>query len=162
AASSPAGAKNSFHDQLLRGNGRPVKAAATSSGRRSQANASALLLRLLDPASPGRRREDGRVAVVPADAQARRLLGDDLLYDAPPRRLRDALGFDHDPVSRVRSHCSTSSKTTLALPSSRRKEVRNVATSDVTSVLDEAGGSYELPPHRHTESALAEAEALGV
>jgi hypothetical protein len=37
-----------------------------------------------------------------------------------------------------------------------------VATSDVTSVLDEAGVSYELLPHAHTESALAEAEPLGV
>jgi Ala-tRNA(Pro) deacylase len=37
-----------------------------------------------------------------------------------------------------------------------------MATSDVTSALDEAGASYELLPHAHTESALAEAEALGV
>jgi Ala-tRNA(Pro) deacylase len=37
-----------------------------------------------------------------------------------------------------------------------------VATSDVTSVLDEAGVSYELLPHAHTQSALAEEEALGV
>ena len=37
-----------------------------------------------------------------------------------------------------------------------------MATSDVTSVLDEAGVSYELLPHPHTETALAEAEALGV
>ena len=37
-----------------------------------------------------------------------------------------------------------------------------MATSDVTSVLDEAGVSYELLPHAHTESALAEAAALGV
>src|SRR5712691_5296307 len=37
-----------------------------------------------------------------------------------------------------------------------------MATSDVTSVLDEAGVSYELLAHAHTESALAEAEALGV
>jgi Ala-tRNA(Pro) deacylase len=37
-----------------------------------------------------------------------------------------------------------------------------VATSDLTSVLDEAGVSYELLPHPHTETALAEAAALGV
>jgi Ala-tRNA(Pro) deacylase len=37
-----------------------------------------------------------------------------------------------------------------------------MATSDLTSVLDEAEVSYELLPHAHTESALAEAEALGV
>jgi hypothetical protein len=37
-----------------------------------------------------------------------------------------------------------------------------VATTDLTSALDEAGVSYELLSHAHTESALAEAQALGV
>jgi Ala-tRNA(Pro) deacylase len=37
-----------------------------------------------------------------------------------------------------------------------------VANSDLTSVLDKAKVQYELIPHAHTESALAEAEALGV
>jgi Ala-tRNA(Pro) deacylase len=37
-----------------------------------------------------------------------------------------------------------------------------VAKSDLTSVLDEAKVQYEIIPHAHTESALAEAEALGV
>jgi Ala-tRNA(Pro) deacylase len=37
-----------------------------------------------------------------------------------------------------------------------------MATPDLKSALDEAGVSYELLPHPHTESALAEAEALGV
>jgi Ala-tRNA(Pro) deacylase len=37
-----------------------------------------------------------------------------------------------------------------------------MATADLTKVLDEAGVSYELLPHSHTESALAEAEALGL
>ena len=37
-----------------------------------------------------------------------------------------------------------------------------MATEDLTRVLDEAGVGYELLPHAHTESALAEAEALGV
>jgi Ala-tRNA(Pro) deacylase len=37
-----------------------------------------------------------------------------------------------------------------------------VAASDLTAALDEAGVSYELLPHPHTESALAEAHALGV
>src|SRR2546428_5505078 len=37
-----------------------------------------------------------------------------------------------------------------------------MATSDLTSALDEAGVSYDLLPHAHTESALAEAESLGV
>jgi Ala-tRNA(Pro) deacylase len=33
---------------------------------------------------------------------------------------------------------------------------------DLTRVLDEAGANYELLPHPRTESALAEARALGV
>ena len=37
-----------------------------------------------------------------------------------------------------------------------------MARTDLTSALDEAGVSYELLPHAHTESALAEARALGV
>jgi Ala-tRNA(Pro) deacylase len=37
-----------------------------------------------------------------------------------------------------------------------------MASSDVTKVLDEADVEYEVLPHAHTESALAEAEALGV
>ena len=37
-----------------------------------------------------------------------------------------------------------------------------MATSDLTRALDEAGVSYELLSHAHTESALAEAESLGV
>jgi Ala-tRNA(Pro) deacylase len=37
-----------------------------------------------------------------------------------------------------------------------------MATSDLKSALDDAGVSYELLPHPHTETALAEAEALGV
>jgi Ala-tRNA(Pro) deacylase len=38
----------------------------------------------------------------------------------------------------------------------------SVATTDLTSVLDEAEVSYELLPHAHTETALAEAQVLGV
>jgi Ala-tRNA(Pro) deacylase len=37
-----------------------------------------------------------------------------------------------------------------------------MAETDVISVLDEAGVAYELLPHRRTETAAAEAEALGV
>src|ERR687891_950162 len=37
-----------------------------------------------------------------------------------------------------------------------------VATEDLTRVLDEAEVPYELLPHERTESALAEAEALGI
>lgn len=38
----------------------------------------------------------------------------------------------------------------------------DVATEDLTRVLDDAGVSYELLEHSHTESATAEAEALGL
>lgn len=37
-----------------------------------------------------------------------------------------------------------------------------MATEDLTRVLDEAGAHYELLPHARTESAVAEAEALGI
>jgi Ala-tRNA(Pro) deacylase len=37
-----------------------------------------------------------------------------------------------------------------------------MATDDLTRVLDDAGVSYELLPHPRTESAVAEAEALGL
>jgi Ala-tRNA(Pro) deacylase len=37
-----------------------------------------------------------------------------------------------------------------------------VATEDLTGALDRAGVDYELLPHAHTESAAAEAEALGL
>jgi Ala-tRNA(Pro) deacylase len=37
-----------------------------------------------------------------------------------------------------------------------------VAAAELTHLLDEAGVNYELLPHAHTESAAAEASALGV
>jgi Ala-tRNA(Pro) deacylase len=37
-----------------------------------------------------------------------------------------------------------------------------VTTEDLTRRLDAAGARYELLPHAHTESAVAEAKALGV
>ena len=37
-----------------------------------------------------------------------------------------------------------------------------MATEDLTRLLDEAEVPYELLPHERTESALAEAEALGI
>jgi len=37
-----------------------------------------------------------------------------------------------------------------------------VATASLTDVLDAAGVRYELVPHAHTETAVAEAQALGV
>ena len=43
-----------------------------------------------------------------------------------------------------------------------RAEEARVAADDVTRALDEGGAEYELLPHAHTESALAEAKALHV
>ena len=37
-----------------------------------------------------------------------------------------------------------------------------MVAKDLTSVLDAAGASYELLPHARTETAAAEAEALGL
>ena len=37
-----------------------------------------------------------------------------------------------------------------------------MGTEDLTRVLDAAGARYDLLPHAHTESAAAEAEALGL
>ena len=37
-----------------------------------------------------------------------------------------------------------------------------MASNDLTTVLEAEGVAYELLPHSHTESALAEAEALGL
>jgi len=37
-----------------------------------------------------------------------------------------------------------------------------VARADLTIVLDQAGARYELVSHAHTETAIAEAKALGV
>jgi Ala-tRNA(Pro) deacylase len=48
------------------------------------------------------------------------------------------------------------------LRSSRAKGGSGLATSDLTRLLDDAGLEYELLPHAHTESAAAEAEALGL
>jgi Ala-tRNA(Pro) deacylase len=44
----------------------------------------------------------------------------------------------------------------------RFKREVEVATADLTSVLDQAGARYELVSHAHTETAIAEAKALGV
>jgi len=37
-----------------------------------------------------------------------------------------------------------------------------MATANLTDVLDTAGAQYEVLPHAHTESAAAEARALGI
>ena len=39
---------------------------------------------------------------------------------------------------------------------------RTTAEKDLTTILDQAGADYELLPHPRTETAAAEAEALGV
>jgi Ala-tRNA(Pro) deacylase len=39
---------------------------------------------------------------------------------------------------------------------------QNMAENDVTVILDQAGVEYELLPHPRTETAAAEAEALGI
>jgi Ala-tRNA(Pro) deacylase len=44
----------------------------------------------------------------------------------------------------------------------RGEGVSPVAREDLTRVLDEAEARYEVLPHARTESALAEAEALGL
>jgi hypothetical protein len=67
------------------------------------------LLRLLDLDGSRGRCEHSRVAVIPADAQTRRVLGNDLVDDTLSRRLRGTLGLDDDSVSRVRLHSATSS-----------------------------------------------------
>lgn len=54
------------------------------------------------------------------------------------------------------------SHTDRLLRSLSREGGAAVAVADVTRALDEAGASYELLPHAHTERALDEAEALGL
>jgi hypothetical protein len=96
--------------------------------RRSREQRLARFLRLLDLNGSCGRAEDSRVAVVPADTQTRRLLGDDLLDDASPRRLSNALALDHDPVSRMRFHGVTSSGPTLYNGRARARSARGQAS----------------------------------
>jgi hypothetical protein len=56
----------------------------------------------LHPHRSGRGDENALVAVVPVHAAAERLLLQDLLDYTLPRRLRTALGLDHDAIFRLR------------------------------------------------------------
>jgi hypothetical protein len=55
------------------------------------------------------------VPVVPQDAQSRRLLPKDLLDDSVPWRPRRSLGLDHDAVSDLRGHHSSSQGSTTSV-----------------------------------------------
>ena len=68
----------------------------------------ALFLTRLDPRDACRGSEDARAAVVPADAEARRNVGQNFLDDARPTRLKGLLRLDDDPVSHPRVHGPTS------------------------------------------------------
>ena len=58
----------------------------------------------LDPRHTCRRSEDARAPVVPADAKARRILGQNLLDNARPTRLSGLLRLDDDSVFHARVH----------------------------------------------------------
>src|SRR3990172_2062840 len=66
----------------------------------------ALSLAPLDPRDACGGSEDARAPVVPADAEARRILGQNLLDDARPTRLSSPLRLDDDPVFHARVHGS--------------------------------------------------------
>src|SRR6266498_2164 len=125
-----------------------------------------LFLRL-DSCHSGRRAEDARVAVVPADAEAWRLLLKHFLDHAPAPGLGDPLGLDHDQVSHLRSHWrltslqgdSKADSSSAIMP---REAGSRITADDLTRVLDEAGVGYDLLAHVHTIGATAEAEALGL
>src|SRR4029450_8435731 len=76
---------------------------------RTASSASGLYARSLAPLDPRdtcRGSEDARAPVVPADAEARRILGQNLLNDATLPRLSSPLRLDDDPVSHARVHGS--------------------------------------------------------
>ncbi|MGH3021045.1 MAG: aminoacyl-tRNA deacylase, partial [Gaiellaceae bacterium] len=105
------------------------------------------------------------MAIVPADSKACGLLAEHFLDDASAHRLGGSLRLDDDHVSRLCAHSFLTShhgsSTTLLCDHATRGRFA-VATEDLTRVLDEAEVSYELLPHERTESALAEAEVLGI
>src|SRR5918994_950624 len=80
---------------------------ATRWGARNDASAASarLLLPLrLDPSDPGGRRQDRLVPILPADADAGRVLLQDLFDRTPARRLRSSLGLDDDGVTGLSVH----------------------------------------------------------
>jgi hypothetical protein len=103
------------------------------------------------------------VTVVPADATAWRLRVEYLLDHAPPCGLGDPLRLDHDQVSACAlmlklTSCKRDSNSAMMSPEGGS----DLATADLTRVLDEAAVRYDLLPHAHTQTAAAEAEALGL
>ena len=64
----------------------------------------ALSLARLDPCDACRGSEDARAPVVPSDAEARRILGQNLLDDSCPTGLSSPLRLDDDPVSHTNVH----------------------------------------------------------
>src|SRR5215212_2218628 len=84
-----------------------------SLGRSQPALGLACLRRRLDLCRSGRRGEDARVAVFPADSEARRLLLEDLLDHAFARRLGSPLRLDDDQVSRSCRHFLLTSSSRL-------------------------------------------------
>ena len=68
----------------------------------------ALSLAPLDPRDTCRGSEDARAPVVPPNAEARRILGQNLLDDARPARLSSTLRLDDDPVFYACVHRSAS------------------------------------------------------
>jgi hypothetical protein len=55
------------------------------------------------------------MAVVPLDSQARRLFPKDFLDDSVPWRPRRSLGLDHDAISDLRGHRSSSQGSTTSV-----------------------------------------------
>jgi hypothetical protein len=63
----------------------------------------------------GGRAEDALVPVVPLDSQPRRLFPKDFLDDSVPWRSRRSLGLDHDAVSNLGGHHSSSQRSTTSV-----------------------------------------------
>jgi hypothetical protein len=123
--------------------------------RRSREQRLARFLRLLDLNGSCGRAEDSRVAVVPADTQTRRLLGDDLLDDASPRRLSNALALDHDPVSRMRFHGVTSSSPTLYNGRARARPARAQRLASVAPPCSRHAHARSRPRQRRPRDRCA-------
>jgi hypothetical protein len=129
--------------------------------RRSREQRLARFLRLLDLNGSCGRAEDSRVAVVPADTQTRRLLGDDLLDDASPRRLSNALALDHDPVSRMRFHGVTSSGPTLQRPRLARSAPARCLANVALPVFASCPRPLRPPQQRPRDPSATPTHLLG-
>src|SRR5207247_2474676 len=105
--------------------------------------------------------------VVPPEPEAWPLLLEYLLDQAPAPGLGDPFRLDHEQASRLRRHVQAHLLQRDSKPDSNSAMMSpggglDVATADVTRVLDEAAVRYELLAHAHTETATAEADALGL